>query len=79
MDDPFLDDYDLLAEGLLSEADARRMYERGEITQAQLADYLKAHREVQEQPQKNNLPSWITVLIILGLLMTCLYVYSHLI
>ena len=50
MDDPFLDDYDLLAEGLLSEADARRMYEQGEITLTQLTTYLQAHREAHEQP-----------------------------
>jgi len=41
MEDPFLDDFDLFYEGLLSREDAIEMYRRGEITEIELRNYLR--------------------------------------
>jgi hypothetical protein len=39
--DPWLDDFDLFYEGILSREDATEMFRRGEITETELQNYLK--------------------------------------
>ena len=41
MEYPFLDDFDLFYEGILSREDAIEMYRRGEITETELRNYLR--------------------------------------
>jgi hypothetical protein len=41
MEDPFLDDFDLFYECILSREDAIEMYRRGEITETELRNYLR--------------------------------------
>ena len=43
MEDPFLDDFDLFYEGILSREDAIEMYRRGEITESELRNYLRSY------------------------------------
>lgn len=70
--DPFLDDLDLFYEGLLSEDDARLMYQRGEITHQQLMRYLEKKRSSGQQQAQTNIFPWFIALAGLIIFSFCL-------
>jgi hypothetical protein len=72
-DDEFLDDQDLLNEMLLSEDDAWKLYNRGEITREQLFRYLEKRKNVEKNQQKPNASIKIVLLVIV-VVMTCIFI-----
>jgi hypothetical protein len=72
-DDEFLDDQDLLNEMLLSEDDAWKLNNRGEITREQLFQYLEKRRKVEKNIQKPN-TSIAIVFIVIVVVMTCIFI-----
>ena len=72
-DDDFLDDLDLLNEMLLTEDDAWRLYNRGEIKREQLNRYLEKHKNIDKNEQKPSSLIKIVILVIV-LAMACIFI-----
>jgi hypothetical protein len=72
-DDEFLDDQDLMNEMLLTEDDAWKLYNRGEITREQLSCYLEKRKNVEKNKQKPN-TSIAIVFIVIVVVMTCIFI-----
>ena len=72
-DDEFLDDQDLMNEMLLSEDDAWKLYNRGEITREQLFRYLEKRKNNENIEQKpGTLIKIVFLVIVLGV--TCMFI-----
>ena len=68
----YLDDYALFMDGLLSEEDAREMYQRGEISRQQLADYIYLKQNQTQQQADQNTNPWVVAVITLIIIVVCL-------
>ena len=71
--DLFVDDYALFVDGLLSEEDARQMYQCGEITREELIEYLNFKQNKAQQQSDDNTNPWVVALIIVIVILVFLF------